>query len=181
MLLLINGSGRSDGNGAYLADLIASKYPVKLINLRDLNFKDCNACGDCRKQNCICTIEDDLQPYYNDFMEADRIILISPSYYGLPSGDVKKLIDRWYCMKKPQKQSRFKDNTKMLFFLTQGSRRKLGYFTLFWLRMVMRNHKCQYKGILLTDCSFDDHKGIENRKNMIEIQLDKFMRDTRPS
>ena len=175
MLLLIDGSGRADGNGACLAELIASKYPaVKRVNLRDLDFKDCNSCGDCRKQNCICTIKDELQPYYSDFTEADRIILISPSYYGLPSGDVKKLIDRWYCMKMPKKQSRFKDGAKILFFLTQGSRRKISYFTLFWLKMVMKNHKLKYKGIRLTGCSFDDHKGIKNRESVITKLLRKF-------
>jgi len=176
MLLLIDGSGRPNGNGAYLAEFIASKYPVTRITLRNLTFKDCNACGDCRKQNRVCTIEDDLQPCYQDFMEADVIILISPSYYWLPSGDVKKLIDRWYCMKKPQKQSRFKTGAKFVFFFTQGSCRKISYFTLFWLKTVMKNHNCRYKGMLITNCSFDDHKGIESSKKKIEILLDKFVK-----
>ena len=175
MLILIDGSGRSDGNGAYLAGLICSKYHVaKRINLRELNFKDCNSCNDCRKQKSICTIEDDLQQFYPDFMEADGIILISPGYYGLPSGDVKKLIDRWYCMKKPRKQSRFKEGAKMLFFLTQGSRHKTSYFALFWLGIIMRNHKCQFKGRLLTDCSFDDLEGVKRREINIISLLKKF-------
>ena len=175
MILLIDGSGRINGNGAYLAELITLKYPAaKRINLRELSYKGCNACGDCRKQNCICTIEDDLQPCYADFMEADRIILISPSYYGLPSGDVKKVIDRWYCMKKPKKQSRFKKGAKILLFLTQGSRRKMSYFTMFWFKVIMQNHKLRCKSMLLTNCSFDDHKGIKNREAEILKALKKF-------
>lgn len=169
MILLIEGSGRSDGNGAVLADFIAEAVPgVKRIRLHDLSFKDCNACGDCRKQISTCTIEDDLMRYYPDFMAADGIILISPSYYGLPSGDMKMLIDRWYCMKLPKKRSRFKKGAKVLLFITQGSRRKMiSMFTMFWFKKVMSNHKCAFRGAILTDCSFDDRLGITGRKKKI--------------
>lgn len=169
MILLIEGSGRSNGNGAVLADFISGLIPgVKRIRLHELAFKDCNACGDCRRQVSICTIQDDLMQYYHDFENADGIILISPSYYGLPSGDMKMLIDRWYCMKLPKKHSRFKSGAKVLLFITQGSRRKaLSLFTMFWFKKVMTNHKCDFRGAILTDCSFDDRLGISNQKKKI--------------
>ena len=169
MILLIEGSERADGNGAYLAELITAEIPeAKRIKLRDLSFRDCNACGDCRKEERLCTIEDDLKAFYPDFTEADGIILISPSYYGLPSAEVKKLIDRWYCMKLPKKRSRFKEGAKVLLFLTQGSSRKIrSFYTLFWLKIVMNNHKCGFRGTILTECSFDDHCGINNQKSKI--------------
>lgn len=176
MILLIEGSGRKDGNGALLADFIAARLPgVKRIRLHDLAFKDCNACGECRTQVCTCTLEDDLQPYYADFMAADGIILVSPSYYGLPCGDMKMLVDRWYCMKLPKKQSRFKKGAKVLLFITQGSRRRLcSWLTLLWFKKVMTNHKCGFRGTILTDCSFDDRLGITGQEGKI-VKLLRYL------
>ncbi len=177
MLIVIDGSGRSDGNGALLADMIMNQYPqAKRLNLRDISFTCCDACGECRKKNTHCTKEDGLAPYYIDFMRADGIILISPTHYGLPSGLVKSFIDRLYCMKKPRKLSRFKDEAKMLFFMTQGSRRKIwGIVTLIWLKIIMNNHKCGFKGIILPDCSFDDHLGITQKEREIKRALKQFI------
>lgn len=177
MILLIEGSGRKDGNGAVLADLIGDTIPgVKRIRLHDLAFKDCNACGECRKELSICTLEDELRQYYPDFANADAIILVSPSYYGLPSGDMKMLIDRWYCMKLPKKNSRFKPGAKVLLFITQGSRRKIpSLLSLYWFKKVMNNHKCDFRGVILTDCSFDDRLGISSQKKKIMKALSFIM------
>lgn len=174
MIVVIEGSGRVGGNGGVLAQLISDTLPdVKRIRLHDLDFKDCNACGECRSKVSLCTLEDGLTEHYADILAADSLIFISPSYYGTPSGDMKKFIDRLYCMKLPKKHSRFKTGTRLLVFITQGSRRKLpSWLTLYWFRKIMGNHKCAVKGVILTDCSFDDHFGISGRKQDIIKHLE---------
>lgn len=101
-ILGISGSPRKGGNTDILLDkaLEGAKSAggvVEKVILNDLNFKPCQECAGCDKSG-ICIIEDDMQPLYKKLVEADRVIVASPVFFGSLSAQVKMMIDRLQCL-----------------------------------------------------------------------------------
>ncbi len=66
---------------------------TELIELWDKDVKPCIVCNLCAEK-FECSIKDVMQEIYEKMMEADAIIVASPTYYGMVSGKVKNLMDR---------------------------------------------------------------------------------------
>ncbi|MBW1854212.1 MAG: flavodoxin family protein, partial [Deltaproteobacteria bacterium] len=64
------------------------------VYLAKLEIKPCVGCPDCMMNEGKCAIEDDMQELYEKLLNADAIILGSPTYYMDVSGAVKCFIDR---------------------------------------------------------------------------------------
>jgi len=96
-----NGSARKDGNTAILirkvfAELEAEGIETELIQLAGKTVKGCIACGKCYKnKDKKCAVTND---FVNDciekMVEADGIILGSPTYFSDLTSEMKALIDR---------------------------------------------------------------------------------------
>ncbi len=69
---------------------------TQLINLDDYIFAGCCGCEGC-KETFRCVINDDMQEIYPLLLEADALILGSPTYFYNVTSDVKAMIDRCYC------------------------------------------------------------------------------------
>jgi len=69
---------------------------TELIFLGDYNIADCTGCEGC-KDTYQCVIDDGMQKIYPRLLEADAIILGSPTYFYNVTADVKAFIDRCYC------------------------------------------------------------------------------------
>jgi len=100
-ILGIIGSKRKNGNTACLVQeaLKAAQREgakTELIFLGDYSIKDCTGCEGC-KDTLKCVINDDMQKIYPLLLEADGIILGSPTYFYNISADMKAFIDRCYC------------------------------------------------------------------------------------
>ncbi len=104
-ILGFNGSNRKTGNTATLIKnalkgAASQGAEVKLINLFDLNFKDCYSCFACKMRNGKsygrCCIKDDLMPIFREIENSDAIILASPIYYSSVSGEMKSFLDRLF-------------------------------------------------------------------------------------
>lgn len=100
-ILGIVGSKRKKGNtSALVQEAIRAAQKegaeTKLIFLSDYSIKDCMGCEGC-KDTYKCVINDDMQKIYPLLLEADGIILGSPTYFYNISGDMKTFIDRCYC------------------------------------------------------------------------------------
>jgi len=100
-VVAFNGSARKDGNTAALIQRIfkileAEKIETELIQLAGQQIHGCTACGTCRKvKNKECKIvNDNLNLYIQKMIEADGIILGSPTYFSMMSSEMKALIDR---------------------------------------------------------------------------------------
>jgi multimeric flavodoxin WrbA len=100
-VVAFNGSARKDGNTAImlkrvLKALEAEGIETELIQLAGEQIHGCTACRACFKtKNQRCAITDDnVNAYIQKMVEADGIILGSPTYFGMMSPEMKALIDR---------------------------------------------------------------------------------------
>ncbi|NOR66324.1 MAG: flavodoxin family protein [Woeseiaceae bacterium] len=100
-VVAFNGSARKDGNTAILirkvfAELEAEGIETELLQLAGKTIKGCIACGKCYKnKDKRCAVTND---YANEciekMIEADGIILGSPTYFSDLTAEIKALIDR---------------------------------------------------------------------------------------
>jgi len=100
-VVAFNGSGRKDGNTAVLlkrvlSALEAEGVETELIQLAGEQIRGCTACRACfETKNLRCSITDDnVNTYIQKMVEADGIILGSPTYFAMMSSEMKALIDR---------------------------------------------------------------------------------------
>jgi len=66
---------------------------TELLHITDYNLQFCQGCNTCLREG-RCVIEDDLTKIGDKLIEADGIILASPSYFGSPTAQLKNLMDR---------------------------------------------------------------------------------------
>jgi multimeric flavodoxin WrbA len=100
-VVAFNGSARKDGNTAILLKRVfkaleAEGIETELIQLAGQQIHGCTACRACfETKNQRCAIADDnVNAYIQKMVEADGIILGSPTYFGMMSPEMKALIDR---------------------------------------------------------------------------------------
>jgi len=96
-----NGSARKDGNTAILirkvfAELEAEGIETELVQLAGKTIKGCTACGKCQKnKDKKCAVADDFaNECIEKMIEADGIIIGSPTYFADLTTETKALIDR---------------------------------------------------------------------------------------
>jgi len=95
-ILAIWGGMREESNTNKLVKKIAesSGCDYEIVDMGKIEVKPCTGCSECMMNDGQCPIEDDMQGLYEKLMEADGIILGSPTYYMNVSGVVKCMIDR---------------------------------------------------------------------------------------
>jgi multimeric flavodoxin WrbA len=98
LIVGVSGSPRVGGNTDMILQeaLAAAKEEgadVKLIRISDYNLKPCDACRTCYSTK-KCVIDDDGEKVYQELLEADGIILGSPSYFQGVTAQMKIFIDR---------------------------------------------------------------------------------------
>ncbi len=98
----ISGSPRKKGNTAALVQealkpFISDNVETELLYLCDYQIKGCTGCEGC-KDTCRCVIEDDMQQILPRLLQADAVVLGSPTYFYNVSAVVKAFIDRMYCL-----------------------------------------------------------------------------------
>jgi multimeric flavodoxin WrbA len=76
----------------------------ELLDLNDFIIQQCNGCGTCIKAPCPLSKDDDMPKLEEKLIEADAIVLGSPSYWAGPSGILKNFMDRtrWLKMQRPE-------------------------------------------------------------------------------
>ena len=100
-VVAFNGSARKDGNTAVLLKRVlgvleAEGVETELIQLAGEEIHGCTACRACfetKNQRCVITT-DKVNDYVQKMLQADAIILGSPTYFGMMSPELKALIDR---------------------------------------------------------------------------------------
>ena len=95
-ILAICGGMRQDSNTNKLVKKIAaaSGHEYEVVDFGNMDVKPCNGCMECMMNEGLCPIEDDIKPLYDKLMQADAIIIGTPTYYENISGAVKCMIDR---------------------------------------------------------------------------------------
>jgi len=100
-VVAFNGSPRRGGNTSQLIRMVLNEIEkegiaTELVELAGSNLHGCTACYTCKqKQNGQCVItKDALNEYVQKMIEADGIILGSPTYFTDVTSEMKALIDR---------------------------------------------------------------------------------------
>ena len=100
-VVAFNGSARKDGNTAILirkvfAELESEGIETELFQLAGKPIKGCIACGKCYKnKDKRCAVDNDvMNECIEKMVEADGMILGSPTYFADVSTEMKALIDR---------------------------------------------------------------------------------------
>ncbi len=96
-----NGSARKDGNTAILINYVLSELKnegieTELVQLAGTKIHGCIACYKCgENKDKRCAVNDDIaNECIRKMIEADGIILGSPTYFGDVSPEMKALVDR---------------------------------------------------------------------------------------
>ncbi len=100
-VVAFNGSARKDGNTAMLVETVfkelkKEKIKTDMVQLAGKKIRGCTACGKCfTNQDRRCVVKGDiLNDCIEKMLDADGIILASPTYFTDVSTEMKALIDR---------------------------------------------------------------------------------------
>jgi multimeric flavodoxin WrbA len=100
-VVAFNGSARRDGNTAILVNTVFKELKkeginTELVQLAGKKIRGCTACGKCfENKDRRCVIENDVvNGCLEKMLEADGIILASPTYFADVSAEMKALIER---------------------------------------------------------------------------------------
>ncbi len=99
-VVAFNGSPRKEGNTfcairTVFEELEREGIRTELVQLGGADIKGCRACYKCfEKKDKRCFQKDDLNSFVGKMVEADGIIIGSPTYFSNVSTEVKALIDR---------------------------------------------------------------------------------------
>ena len=100
-VIAFNGSARKDGNTAILVNVVFKELKkagikTELVQLAGKKIRGCIACMKCfENQNKRCALKGDvINDCIEKMLEADGIILASPTYFSDVSAEMKALIDR---------------------------------------------------------------------------------------
>jgi multimeric flavodoxin WrbA len=100
-VIAFNGSARKDGNTSILLNLVLDElkdegFEAEIYPLAGKAMQGCIACFKCfEKKNMRCNVEKDvLNECIQKMIEADGIILGSPTYFADVTANMKALIER---------------------------------------------------------------------------------------
>ncbi|MDR0306896.1 MAG: flavodoxin family protein [Chitinispirillales bacterium] len=98
-ILAVNGSPRVDGNtaemlGTVLAVCEKAGHETEIYQAGGKSVRGCLACGGCGKHIGRCVTEDWVNELYPKMVNADAIILGSPTYFADLTPEIKAVIDR---------------------------------------------------------------------------------------
>ena len=101
-IISINGSRRKKGNTELLIQSILKPVEqngahIESISLGDYNIGACTGCEGC-SSSWECVIKDDFQALVEMLDAADGIVFASPTYWYTVTSDMKRFIDRCYCL-----------------------------------------------------------------------------------
>ncbi len=100
-VIAFNGSARKDGNTAILINQVFSELEkqdieTEMMQLSGQKIKGCIACYKCfENKDQRCSVKNDIvNDCIEKMLQADGIILASPTYFADVSAELKALIDR---------------------------------------------------------------------------------------
>ena len=90
-------SGNIDRMVQYILDHSASKS--EFTNLTQLSYSPCRACAHLCADDNLCKLDDDLKPFYPKLMEAEAIVLGTPSYFDNTNGFMTVFLERLWALR----------------------------------------------------------------------------------
>ncbi|MGB8219433.1 MAG: flavodoxin family protein [Methanoregula sp.] len=136
-LLAFNGSPRKKWNTATLLEhaLRGAKdqgAKTELIHLYDLDYKGCTSCFACKriggKSYGHCAVKDDLRPVLKKVEAADAILVGSPIYYAITTGETRCFLERLmypYSVYDKERSTLFGRKIRTGFIYTAGAKEEM--------------------------------------------------------
>ena len=98
-VLAVNGSPKNDGNTAHMLQCVLDAcekagHETELYQAGGRELRGCMSCYGCMKNPGRCAIDDWINELYTKMVEADAILLGSPTYTSGLTADMKAVIDR---------------------------------------------------------------------------------------
>jgi NAD(P)H-dependent FMN reductase len=76
-----------------------SGKPAQFVNLTELSYSPCRACAHlCAKDN-ICRLDDDLRSLYQEMIDAEALVLGTPSYFNNLNGFMTVFLERLWAFR----------------------------------------------------------------------------------
>jgi multimeric flavodoxin WrbA len=132
-ILAFNGSPRKTWNTAVLLEhalqgAASEGAETGLFHLYDLDYKGCRSCFACKRIGGAsyghCAQKDDLTPLLKAVETADAILIGSPIYYAITTGETRSFLERLmfpYSVYDPQRSTLFGRKIKTAFIYTAGA------------------------------------------------------------
>jgi len=93
-VLYVSGSGRKNGNTAFLLNNLQEKLGGTILHLADFSMNHCMGCWSCRSTG-FCRHDDDMEnEIVSELLFADVVVLGSPVYFNNVSSIMKTFMDR---------------------------------------------------------------------------------------
>ncbi len=96
-ILGISGSPNAEGNTAYSVryalELAKDRHETEYLSLSGLDIHPCVGCFACAKTG-KCRFDDGMESVYAALRRCDALVLGSPVYMGMVSGQMKVMMDR---------------------------------------------------------------------------------------
>ncbi len=125
-ILALQASPRRDGNTVTLARALLDGLRASGANRIDevfldgLDMRPCTNCDAClKKDGPFCVFDDDMQPLYRRFIDADLVVLAAPIYWWCISAQLKLFIDRLYGLNFDAHPERYRGKKVVLVFTHQ--------------------------------------------------------------
>ena len=147
-IIALNGSPKKERNTAFLLNAVlktaeGAGAQTELIQLVDFNIKACIGCNKCLRAGICAIQDDDMNILAEKMLDADGIVLGSPTYFMNVSGIMKNFIDRT----RPLHMYQNKLKGKIGGAVTVAGMRHGGQeFVIDYLERFMRSH-----GMILVD------------------------------
>jgi len=98
-VLAVNGSPRHNGNTAHMLGTVLevcknAGIDTELYQAGGRMVRGCLACGNCKKNPGRCVTDDWINELYEKIVDADVILLGSPTYFSDLTPEMKAVIDR---------------------------------------------------------------------------------------
>lgn len=103
-ILVINGAPRRKGSTASLINSFiegaeSTENEVKELYVQNMDIRGCLACEACARNGGTCVQKDDMEQVNESFIWADVVVLASPMFWGIITGQLKTVIDRFTLFK----------------------------------------------------------------------------------
>lgn len=127
--LIFNGSPRKNGNTALLVAELVKRLDgeTTVVRAYDCNIKPCIDCRYCWK-NPGCAVKDGMQEIYKAIDDSDNIVIASPIYFSVLSGQLLAVLSRlqtYWCAKYKRKEEPIKKKKRGGIILVRGGEGKL--------------------------------------------------------
>ncbi|NCD33627.1 MAG: flavodoxin family protein [Spartobacteria bacterium] len=101
-VLGIGGSPRKGGNSDVILQHVLKgvtdqSCAAEGIHLRDVHYQGCIGCECCRKDKICTGLKDGMSLIYQDILESQGLVLVSPTHQYNITSWMKAFIDRLYC------------------------------------------------------------------------------------